>query len=515
MRTIANLHRSCPVLGLAIVLLALSSELNAAVTAGWSGQTFKLSGDSQNDAIVVTIGSGRVTYSGTGLATNSVSALSVGQIDIGGKSGNDTIFIFQRETFDRVIRVFGDAGRDRITLDVTSDRIARYSVDGGADDDTLTVPNRMPTGPSGFPQSLVAYCETINLSPMAQYQSALRDYSRFPQMRSIWNGQIRNAPLQVSLANRSAEQYRLAITQFEVTHARYLPDSSGTKCNIFAGDVLRAMGVPLPTKNELPGGYGTGDITVGTPRLVSWFRNPHEGGVRGWRWIDRNNSGDLALLLNAVRQGFPAIAIAPPPPNQTAGHIVVLRPDQDLTSLSASSIGDLVAAQAGAKNFSRGKISDGWLTSLGRDSIQFLVNFGEVKLESWNYLQHFIRHRDSETFIDPFDDSDLYDLDSSFRPVPGLADPAGIAFESVNYPGHYLRHQDYRWILSRYDGSSGFDADATFYTREGLRNKAGVSFESYNDRSHYLRHRNYAVWLDSYEDSDLFEEDATFLPWTW
>ena len=513
MKKIANLHRSCSVLGLAIALLGLSSDLNAAVTVSWSGQTLKLVGDGANDTIVVSIDSGRVTYGGTGLASKSVSASSVGQIDIGGKSGNDTISVFQRETFDRAIRVFGDAGRDKITLDVTSDKIARYSVDGGADDDTLTVPNRMPTGPSGFPQSLVAYCETINLSPMAQYQKALRDYGRYYQMQSIWYGQIHDAPLRDSLAHRSADLYRLAITQFEVTHARYLPDSAGTKCNIFAGDVLRAMGTPLPTKNELPGGYGTGDITVGTPRLVSWFRNPHEGGVRGWRWIDRNNSGDLALLLNAARQGYPAIAVSPPPPGQSAGHIAVLRPDQDLTSLSASRIGDLITAQAGAKNFSRGKISDGWSSSLGRDSIQFFVNFGDVKLESWNYRGHFIRHRNSETFIDPFDDSELYDWDSSFRPVPGLADSAGVTFESVNYPGHYLRHRDYRWVLSRDDGSALFAADATFHTRAGLRNNAGVSFESCNYRGHYLRHSNSAIWLDSYEDSDLFEEDATFLPW--
>ena len=467
MKNIANFHRFSPVLGLAIVLLALSSDLDAAVTASWSGQTLKLIGDSANDTIVVSIDSGRVTYGGTGLASKSVSASSVGQIDIGGKAGNDTIFVFQRETFDRVIRVFGDAGRDKITLDVTSDKMARYSVDGGADDDTFTVPNRMPTGSSGFPQSLVAYCETINLSPMAQCQRALRDYGRYPQMRSIWNGQIHDAPLRVSLANRNADQYRLAITQFEVTHARYLPDANGTKCNNFAGDVLRAMGVPLPTKIELPGGYGTGDVTVGTARLVTWFRNPHEGGVRGWRGIDRNKSGDLALLLNAVRQGYPAIGIAPPPPKELFGHIAVLRPDQDLTSLSASRIGDLITAQAGGKNFSRGKISDGWLTSLGRDSIQFFVNFGDIKLESWNYRHHFIRHRDSETFIDPFDDSVLYDWDSSFRPVPGFADSAGITFESVNYPGYFLRHQDDRWVLSRDDGSALFDADATFYTRAG------------------------------------------------
>lgn len=521
-------HRDRP-----LQLEAMERREMLSVSWGWSGSTLQIIGDKSgvvaNDEINVDISSGRVTFSGTGLPSQSVaiSALRSGQIDIAGRGGNDTITVTQREPFDRLIRVFGEAGDDQVTLDVQSDSVGRYSVDGGQNGrDVLVIPNRMPGGPNGFPQSVTRLgIEEEDIRPMAQYQAKLRDYGSYPQMQSIWNGQVRTPPFQVGLAERSADRYRLAITQFEVTHPRYQWDSAGTKCNVFAGDVLRAMGVQLPTKDEwnrsgYPGNYGSGDVTITTPALSSWLTAANGGMVRGWRRIDVYSQADLDYLLNLVRQGCPAVAFTPPPSPGVSGHIAILRPDQDIGRLTRDQIPNLITAQAGGKivggqqvtnNFSRGRIADGWASSQ-HGAIQLFVNLGHVSLESFNYPGHRIRHRNSETFIDPANSSTLFGLDSSFRPVQGLADSAAVSFESVNYPGYFLRHQNYRWVLGRNDGSELFRRDATFYTRPGLASTAGVSFESVNYPGHFLRHRNYQLWLDRNDGSNLFKQDATFTP---
>src|SRR4051812_46141788 len=137
----------------------LETRQTPSVGWGWSGSTLRLIGDqggvAANDSINVEIRSDRVWFSGTGLTEQSVPASSVGQIDIAGKGGNDYITVTQRERFDKLIQLFGDAGDDQMRLDIQSDSVGRYHADGGLyGRDTVVVPNRMPGGPSGFPKSL-------------------------------------------------------------------------------------------------------------------------------------------------------------------------------------------------------------------------------------------------------------------------------------------------------------------------------------------------------------------------
>src|SRR5205823_2618707 len=135
--------------------------------------------------------------------------------------------------------------------------------------DTMNVPNWMPVGPSGFPNSFWTNAESRNLSTLALAQNTLR---RNGDMTSIWR-QIR-APISNGPNNRSADNYRLAVEQFEVgynSYSRYQWDSYGTKCNVFSGDVMRAMQVPLPTKDDLGGVDGGGSVTAGAQRLNSWL----------------------------------------------------------------------------------------------------------------------------------------------------------------------------------------------------------------------------------------------------
>ena len=59
---------------------------------------------------------------------------------------------------------------------------------------------------------------------------------------------------------------------------------------------------------------------------------------------------------------------------------------------------------------------------------------------SWNFPDHYIRHRDYLGRIDKIVTADkLGRKDGTFRIVSGLAGQCR-SFESVNYPGHSLRH---------------------------------------------------------------------------
>ena len=182
--------------------------------------------------------------------------------------------------------------------------------------------------------------------------------------------QVTTAPITNDSSNRSAFAYQQVIDEFEVNvHGRYRADQNlGTKCNIFVGDVMRAMGVPFPTKNELPANDndGGGDVTQGAARLHSWLNSVTGGQRSGWTRIDTTTQVGMNTLMAHVRAGMPAVA-------STRDHIAVIRPDQDFESLTPSRLGELIIAQAGAMNFQRGKLSLGWPKSRISE-IQFFIH---------------------------------------------------------------------------------------------------------------------------------------------
>lgn len=162
-----------------------------------------------------------------------------------------------------------------------------------------------------------------------------------------------NAPIQNSADSRHLLYYLGAINQFNVEKGypcRYRPYpangcAAGTgpeesRSAIFAGDVMRSMNAPLPTRGELgqgaPGYENSDPMTAGEDSLNAWLL----AGNGGWRRIDPALQSDLDLLLQHVRAGKPALA-------SRGDHIAVIRPDQFLESLSAAQIGDLRVAQAG------------------------------------------------------------------------------------------------------------------------------------------------------------------------
>ncbi len=131
-----------------------------------------------------------------------------------------------------------------------------------------------------------------------------------------------------------------------------------------------------------------------------------------------------------------------------------------------------------------------------------------VSLQSYNYPDHYIRHRNYLGEITTVK-SQLDIDDSSFRIVRGLSGGDTISFESKNFPGYYLRHQKFRIKLHRPDGSDLFRSDASFRVVQGMAHPSWNSFESVNYPKYFLRHRNFHLYIER-GDGDLFRKDCTF-----
>ena len=337
------------------------------VTTGMEGSVLKVRGGDSADYIGLEIAGLDILVNGV---RQAATAQRVSRIDVAGKGGDDVIQVLQSGEFRKPIQIFGDEGNDRITVDVRGDGSANYSVygdgqNGGSGYDMLDVPNWIPAG-------LSADVEWRSLSRLALAQQDLRDSGHHPEMLSFNNGQVNFPPISSGLSSRDALTYQQVIEQFEVTwHGRYKQDSY-TKCNVYAGDVLRAMSLSLPTKNDLGGIDGGGDYTLGARRLNDWLsgnktwtNDAPTGPAQGWRQLDRTRPEDFALLLQHVRSGRPALA-------STSDHVAVVRPDQAGSTTSWDQAGELIIAQAGGKNFSRGTLANGWGNSRV-NQVQFFV----------------------------------------------------------------------------------------------------------------------------------------------
>lgn len=195
---------------------------------------------------------------------------------------------------------------------------------------------------------------------VAAAQNALKTMAR---MQSPWQ-QI-EAPIKNGAGSRHPVYYDAVIEQFnpELTAyaGRYRPTSStpDTKCNIFAGDIMRAMGVPLPTKGNLgrgaSGSINTDPMTANASDLHKFLTGQltsSDPTTRGWREIYATTADGLRQLITHVNAGKPAVA-------SNSGHIAVVRPGQG----NVSGWRDLRGAQAGARNFLNDTLGSGFGSS--------------------------------------------------------------------------------------------------------------------------------------------------------
>lgn len=151
---------------------------------------------------------------------------------------------------------------------------------------------------------------------------------------------------------RTANLYNAVIRQFAVgSNPRYFPYQGNTFCNTYAGDVMRAMGVPLPVKSS------NDPATITTGPLHTWLVQGN-----GWIQVNPRTPTGLTALINYVNAGKPALAI-------TTGHVVVILPQSPPTNYL-----DLHVAQAGAENHNDILLRSAWSSSSSWSSIKFFVH---------------------------------------------------------------------------------------------------------------------------------------------
>jgi hypothetical protein len=145
---------------------------------------------------------------------------------------------------------------------------------------------------------------------------------------------------------------------------------------------------------------------------------------------------------------------------------------------------------------------------------------GGTSLESANTAGYYLRHRNSEVWLDP-NNGGSFTNDATWNVVPGWwrsgADLAvgqrrSFRVTTAGYDTRYLRHRD---GLARTDvisagGSATDRLDATFIVRPGLAESSCYSFESANFAGQYLRHAGYRVQRAGSDGTAVFQQDATF-----
>ena len=128
-----------------------------------------------------------------------------------------------------------------------------------------------------------------------------------------------------------------------------------------------------------------------------------------------------------------------------------------------------------------------------------------AKWEAHNVPGKLIRHANSRGRID----SNVTPARAAeWRMVPGLAG-RGVSFQSVNFPNRYLRHRNAQVWLDPFQNNNLFKADASFIRRPGLADGSKTSFESVNFPGRFLRHRNSLLYVEAVPNA-LGRADATF-----
>ena len=183
---------------------------------------------------------------------------------------------------------------------------------------------------------------------------------------SVWK-QFTNAAIQNNPGYRSADAYLAVIKQFNVDSnpCRYTfgcENAEYTRCNIYASDVMNAMGAHLPTKGELGVGQGSSKNSDPMPANAEHTHAWLEEEQGGWRKLNPANPTDWEVLLDHVTAGKPALASHP-------DHIAVIRPDQP-GGLAAGDINGLHIAQSGAYNSSDTQLG----AAFGRRNVDIYIH---------------------------------------------------------------------------------------------------------------------------------------------
>lgn len=322
-----------------VSVVGSASQLQVLGVYGGNGRDFLTVDVQSNAASINTINlAGQSDSDGLAfIARGSVSS-ALKSANISGGGGDDALYAIVDAAFasDAKLNMWGEDGHDSVTVDIRRlENVARVAVDGGAGTDRLSIPSQ---------SAKVRFWTDVESISIADARKLLNANGNIgtPYRRLV------DIPIRSGAESRSYDKYLGAIEQFSNSLAvagRYLKVGDQTWCNIFADDVIGgAMNVALPAKDNDP------SMAKGSNQLFDYFSS----GANGWRALRPEE------IAAHVRSGRPAVAVWKNPVASQPGHIAVIRPDQDLSTITTSDIGRIVIAQAGRFNSARTTVASGF-----------------------------------------------------------------------------------------------------------------------------------------------------------
>lgn len=110
----------------------------------------------------------------------------------------------------------------------------------------------------------------------------------------------------------------------------------------------------------------------------------------------------------------------------------------------------------------------------------------------------YLRHYGFELFQHPFEESEIYKQDASFRsahPLCGL--PGMTSLEARNYPNYFIGNENGRAVIRERDGTTRFDNQACWREVQGRCGTNSVMFENYAVPGQMLVRQGDAVYVRS------------------
>lgn len=156
-------------------------------------------------------------------------------------------------------------------------------------------------------------------------------------------------PPVVGTSGRSPQELSNRIDSFNVErNGKYLPHDGNTYCNLYAADVAKSLGAPLPL--YVTDGHGNVTKWLGATYMKNWLDGTlnvtgqyTQGPQEGWSKVDHSTAAQ------AANNGYVVVAAG-------HGHMAVVRPGTP----EGAGKGDVLISQAGARNFNSGPIKNGW-----------------------------------------------------------------------------------------------------------------------------------------------------------
>ncbi|MFZ2875845.1 MAG: hypothetical protein WAZ94_15320 [Phycisphaerales bacterium] len=154
-------------------------------------------------------------------------------------------------------------------------------------------------------------------------------------------------PITGGSTNRSSQLLEQILDQFDVeTSKRYRRAPEGTKCNIFVWDATRALACEVPQRELTSRGL----VQQNANAMCDWLLG-NMGRQHAWNEVAEH------VARSRADSGFPVVVTQKNPGG--IGHIAM-----GTRAPEGAEPGKLWIAQAGGKNFRRGRVLEGFLATI-------------------------------------------------------------------------------------------------------------------------------------------------------